>query len=280
MNNPSTTKSIISTLSRRATKLKLRRCKMVIYTVVLLLTLVSPVLSENVFFVADDMDAAPYISADKDKKPVGIFYDIIESALMRMGVPLRYEVFPWKRAQLLVQHKQADALVTIPTPARLEYLVPSKEPVFTMKYKIFTQRDNPNIAQISSIKSLADLKGLIIIDYIGDGWAEKNLSQFGVDWSPNLSSACKKIAAYRGDVFLQDEIMVLHAIKNIKKKGVYQESQFDNIISFDAPVSQIGFHLLIHKDSKFLKLLSEFDETIRAMHKDGEFEKIRGRWIR
>ncbi len=260
--------------------MKVSRCKIIIFTAILLFALVSPVLSEEAFFVADDIDAAPYISANTDKKPVGIFYDIIRGALRRMGVSLKYEVFPWKRAQLLVQQKQADALVTIPTPERLEYLVPSQEPVFVMKYKIFTQHENPNLARIKAIKTLADLEGLLIVDYIGDGWAEKNLRQFGVDWSPNLTSACKKIAAHRGDVFLQDEMMVLHAIRNLKDKGVYSELDLDSIISFDAPVAQIGFHLLIHKESKFLKLLSEFDETIRAMRKDGELEIIRGRWIR
>jgi polar amino acid transport system substrate-binding protein len=129
--------------------------------------------ADSSFFIADDIDAAPYIFANSEERPDGIFYDIIENAFRRMGIPLKYEVFPWKRAQVIVETKQADALITIPTSTRFKYLAPSREPVFVMKYKIFTQRDNPNIEKIKSIQSFSDLKGLKIIDYIVDGWAEK-----------------------------------------------------------------------------------------------------------
>lgn len=234
---------------------------------------------ESSFFIADDIDAAPYIFAKSDKRPDGIFFDIIESAFRRMGIPLKYEVFPWKRAQVIVETKQADALITIPTSTRLKYLVPSREPVFVMKYKIFTQRDNPNIEKIKSIRSLSDLNGLKIIDYIGDGWAEKNLTQYGVEWAPTLTSACKMIASHRGDIFLQDETMVLYAIKNLRKSREKPLCNYDNLVSFDAPVPHVGFHLLIRKDSQYLTLIPKFDDTIRSMHEDGEIEKISNKWI-
>jgi polar amino acid transport system substrate-binding protein len=234
---------------------------------------------ESSFFIADDIDAAPYIFANSKKRPDGIFYDISVNAFRRMGTPLKYEVFPWKRAQVIVETKQADALITTPTPTRLKYLVPSREPVFVMKYKIFTQRDNPNIEKIKSIQSLSDLKGLKIIDYIGDGWAEKYLTQYGVEWAPTLTSACKMIASYRGDIFLQDEAMVLYAIKNIRKNREKPSFNYDHLVSFDAPVPHVGFHLLIRKDSQYLKLLPKFDDTIRSMHEDGEIEKIKNKWI-
>jgi len=233
----------------------------------------------NPFIIADDIDAAPYIFANSGKRADGIFYDINKNAFRHMGIHLKYEIYPWKRAQMLVKTKQADALITIPTLARLEYLVPSREPVFVMKYKIFTQRDNPNIEKIKSIRSLSDLKGLKIIDYIGDGWAEKNLTQYGVEWAPTLTSACKMLAAHRGDVFLQDETMVLYAIKNIRKSLPMSNHDYDNLVSFDVPVSQMEFHLLIRKDSQYLKLIPKFDDTIRSMHEDGEIDKIKNKWI-
>ncbi len=234
---------------------------------------------EKVFMVADDQDATPYIFADCLKKPEGIFYDIIDNSFRRIKVPLQYDVYPWKRAQLQVQTKQADALITIPTPERLKYLVPSHEPVFVMKYKIFTQRDNPNIDKIRSIKTLSELKELKIIDYLGDGWAEKNLAEYGIEWSPNLTSVCKMLAAHRGDVFLQDETMVRYAINNIKKNEGRTSQNYDRIIAIDAPVQDINFHLLIRKDSSYLYLLPQFDAAIRAMHKDGDFDKITQKWL-
>ena len=255
------------------------------YSLVLIVTAlflfhVTSAFTKDVFFVADDVDAAPYISADSETRPTGIFYDIVAKAFSHMKKPFKYEVYPWKRAQMLVVNREADALITIPTSQRLDYLIASQEPVFVMRYKIFTQRDNPNIEKIRSVKNLNDLKELKIIDYIGDGWAEKNLMSYGVDWSNSLTSACAKIAAHRGDVFLQDEIMVLHAIKKLREKKLNSFLDFDNVVSFDAPVEQVGFHLLIHKESRFVTLMSEFDETIRLMRENGEIEEIRDKWIK
>ncbi|WP_022665872.1 substrate-binding periplasmic protein [Desulfospira joergensenii] len=233
----------------------------------------------DLFFIADDMDAAPYISADARGLPMGILYDTVKTAFKRMNKPFRYEVHPWKRAQMIVEKGQADALITTPTPKRLQFLVPSQEVLFTMKTKIFTQEDNPNIARIRSIHSLTDLEGLRIIDYIGDGWAEKNLAQFGILWAPSLSTVCKMIAAYRGDVFIQDENLVKDAIKNIKARGANRELRFDRIVAFDVPIQPIDFHLLIRKDSGFLELMPEFDKTIRAMRREGVLDRIKARWV-
>ena len=236
--------------------------------------------AENVFIVADDQDATPYIFADSAKKPNGIFFDIVANAFRRMNIPLQYDVYPWKRAQLRVQTKQADALITIPTPERLRYLVPSHEPVFVMKYKIFTQRDNPNIDKIRAVRSLSDLKEFKIVDYIGDGWAEKNLAHYGiVEWSPDLTSACRMLTAHRGDIFLQDEAMVWYALKNIKKTDGNAHQDINHIIALAAPVSAVNFHLLIRKDSPSLHLLPQFDAAIRAMHKDGDYDKITHKWL-
>lgn len=225
------------------------------------------------------MDAAPYISADAGGQPMGILYDTIKITFQRMNKPFRYEVHPWKRAQMLVKSGQADALITTPTPKRLEYLLPSQEILFTMESKIFTQKDNPNIERIKSVHSLVDLEGLRIIDYIGDGWAEKNLSQFGIQWAPSLTTACKMLAAHRGDIFVQDEALVWHAIKNIKARGTDRGLHFDHIIAFDAPVDPVHFHLLIRKDSQFLGLMSEFDEAIRGLRREGVLDRIKTKWI-
>ena len=189
--------------------------------------------------LADDQDAAPFIFAGYAQKPEGIFYDIINNAFRRMHVPLKYDVYPWKRAQLLVQTKQADALITIPTPERLRYLIASQEPVFVMKYKIFTQRDNPNIDKIRAITSLADLKNFKIIDYIGDGWAEKKPRPVPMLRGHLISPRSVKCLLHiEGMFFLQDETMVRYAIQKIRTHNKGVSENYDHIIAIDAPVSR------------------------------------------
>jgi polar amino acid transport system substrate-binding protein len=139
-----------------------------VFTIVLLSILVNSASAGEIFFIADSMEGAPFKSVNSKGKPDGIFYAIVSSAFRHMKVPLKYEAYPWKRAQMLVKTKHADALITVPTPDRLEYLAANREPVFIAKTKIFTQRDNPNIKKIKSANSLDDLKGLKIIDFIGE----------------------------------------------------------------------------------------------------------------
>ena len=82
---------------------------------------------------------------------------------------------------------------------------------------------------------------------------------------------------------MQDEIMVLHTIQNIKKNyadKAFPKIDFENITSFDAPVDQIEFHFLIHKDSNYLKLLPKIDEAVRKMREEGELDRIRDKWIK
>lgn len=247
---------------------------------ILLLAAATSVFAEELFHIVDGKDATPFKSIDPAGKPEGIFYDILSSAFKRMNVPYNYEVYPWERAQYFVKTKKADALITVPTPERLKYLTASKETVFTAVMKIFTQRNNANIAQIRSATSLSDLKGLKFVDFIGDGWAEEALKQFDIDWSPNLVSAIRKITANRGDVMIENETVVLHTIRAIRKNRSDFGLEFDQLISFDAPVAPISFHLLIRNDSEYLYLLPEFDKTIRVMRKEGELNRIRDKWIK
>jgi len=244
--------------------------------------IIAPSLAFAEFFIADDEAFPPYISANEDNKPVGIFFDILTTAFKRMNEPLRYEVFAWNRAQKIAKELEADALITVPTAARQEYFVKSKYPVFVMKYKIFTQSDNPQLQKIKSIESLKDLKGLKIVDYLGDGWAKENLAQYEIDWTPNIYAVCRKLAAGRGDIFIQDEFVTYYSIKMIKKEATYKYGHlnFDNLISFDVPVSPVAFHLLVNKKSPYLYLLDQYDQAFSEMKANGEVEAIENKWLR
>ena len=87
------------------------------------------------------------------------------------------------------------------------------------------------------------------------------------------------LAAHRGDIFLQDEAMVLYAIKNIRKINGRAADDYDHIIAIDAPVSAVNFHLLVHKDSPLVHILPRFDAAVRAMHQDGDFAEITDKWL-
>ncbi len=235
---------------------------------------------KKIFILADAMDAPPFKTKNSNGEPAGIFHDIIIQVFKYMKMPILYKGYPWKRAQLLVKMKKADALITVPTPERLQYLVSGTEPVLIAHGRMFTQRDNPNIARISTAKSMSDIKDLKFISFLGGGWAKKILKGFNLEWFPDLPSTCKALAAHRGDICFENRIVMMYAIKNIKKNQNALGLDFDNLVSFKAPVPDLVFTLLIRKDSGFVYLLPEFDSIIRTMHENGEIDRIINKWIK
>ena len=56
------------------------------------------------FIWADDEDYKPMIYKDKNGNPAGIFNDIMTELFKRLNIPLKKAVYPWERAQKLVNY--------------------------------------------------------------------------------------------------------------------------------------------------------------------------------
>jgi hypothetical protein len=56
------------------------------------------------------------------------------------------------------------------------------------------------------------LRQFKVLDYLGNGWGKKRLvEETGIspDYSPSIDSVLKKLAAKRGDIFIEDSLLVL-----------------------------------------------------------------------
>jgi len=230
------------------------------------------------FVWVDDQDYEPYIYLGTNKEVLGIFKDVMAAVFTKMEIPLTYQLYPWRRAQKLVSMKQADGMITIPTKARLKYLVAS-EPIIQVGMKVHYNKSNLKREQLAKVRKLDQLHPYLIIDYQGDGWAESNLAEHNVIWAPNYTSAVWMVAANRGDVFLDDPISIKYHIKRqIEMNSALSDKlllieQGDNVI-FSAPHC-----LLIHKDSPYLSIIEKFNSALKALKANGEYEKIISKYI-
>jgi polar amino acid transport system substrate-binding protein len=235
--------------------------------------------ASEAFLWVDDADYEPYIYETEDQQVKGLYRDIMVEVFNRMEIPLEYAVYPWKRTQALLENGKADAMISIATPKRLVYLEVT-DPVIHLNFHVFARSDNPRIKQIREIKSINDLKGFDIIDYLGNGWAEKNFKGLSVDKAPSFTSAILMLAKNRGDVFVDGSIVVKYAIKELIKDPRNPIMGLKSVVENPHSLEIIPYSLLIRKDSKYLSIIPEFNETLKEIRRDGTYDKILNQYIK
>lgn len=244
---------------------------------IILLLLVSSSLGEKnkkVFRLAHD-NYKPYHWFDEEQqKAVGIFIDLCDEILgKRMGYTVVYTQYPWRRAQYNVKNSVDDAYISIPTPERLTYIAVGKEPLITMKTVAFTAVTNPKIEEIKKVKTVQDLHPFLVIDYLGNGWAEENLVKKGgltLEYSKTIDIVLRKLAVGRGDVFIQEPKVVHYNLKLLELS--------DKVVELPIVFDQTFFKLCISQNSPFSTDLDAIDSTIRETIKDGTYQKILDKW--
>jgi len=211
-------------------------------------------------------DSYPPRSYKSEGKMTGIIIDIIDIAVKnRLGIEVLHEGFPWARAQEMVKSGEFDALVTVPTPERETYTIIGKEPLFKFENFIATTADSNKLDQLKQVTSIDGLKNFKMVDYLGNGWAEKALKNLKVYWLPNYEAIFTFLLQGKADAVILSEV----GIRTIKNLGFQ-----DRIVVLSHPVSSVEFHLCINKKSAYRRILNDFDTEIRKMRDEGIIQKI------
>lgn len=200
----------------------------------------------------------------------GYFVDVLTEALeRRLGVPVKFVLQPWQRAQFSVEKGTKDAMVTVATPARLLYASASDVPIAVSAVGVFTAVDHPRFEQMKQIHAVEDLGDYRILTYLGDGWAKENLAGLDVDFGgKDLVSVFKKLQWGRGDVFPQTEDVTRHYVDELGYGAAI-------IRVPGVSLGHIQFHLMIGQSSPFLELLPQINQTLREMKSDGNLERLK-----
>jgi len=208
------------------------------------------------------------MSWKSDEGLQGILVDVIKNTLS--DVPIRFEGYPWARAQVLVKRDDADGFITIPTPARLKYVKCSDEPVINVSIGIYTYENHPRMNELLKVKSYNDLKGFLISDYVGNGWAKKKFSRLNVTWAKTIEQTYKMLINKRADVLIRNQFNFGYFSQNLKGA--------DKISKLPTSLSDVKFHLCIRKNSKHLNLLKTFDVAMQRLRQSGKYIEILKRY--
>lgn len=229
------------------------------------------------FVWADDEDYWPAIYRGKDGKPAGIFNDILTEAFARLDIPLKKEVYPWKRAQKIVKDGDADGMITVYTQERKNYTVAS-EPIWYIGETLFFRRDNPRACKVLKINSFDDMRGLIVVDTIGSGWVKEKYKEHGIDnviWVPTIDSAFNMLAKGRADVYVMFDMNAYNILSKKRAAKDVLSKDYRNIIAIAPTFASVPFRLLIRKNSPFANKIDDINKVIKEMKKDGTYRRIR-----
>lgn len=227
----------------------------------------SPLFAQDTMKLVYYNDFAPFSWEDGEKQMHGSLIDVMNEAIQKqLGIHISHKGYQWASAQKKVRDGEADAFITVPTPARRKYTKISTEPVIVGEVTIFTSKDNVKMEELKKIRKLSDLKNFKILDYEGNGWAKKNFSDFNVDWYARLDDVLLELVKGQGDVFAHSSQVANYTITKLGLK--------EQLVEIPVVLESIDFNLCIRNDSPYINILSKVDVIIRKMKNDGKLQEI------
>lgn len=205
--------------------------------------------------------------------PFGVQKDFVEEVLgKRLGIKVTHEACPWARCQDWVREGKKDGFFTVPTPDRATYTTASSLPFYETHFVMHTSKNNPNIEQLKTVKSIKDLEKMQNLNHIymlASGWhinALKNMKI--ISTVTDASNIPMMLKLLRADVYIEQAEMFRY---QAKKAGV-----LDDLLTLNEPsIRKLGWHLFIGEKSKNQYLLPKINEMLETLRASGELEKIK-----
>lgn len=222
-------------------------------------------------------DWPPYrfSSPEGDGKYQGLFVDLITRLFdEELGIVIERYPLPWKRAQDAVKAGDADFMITIPTPERLEYVVATDLPLYRMNLHLYTYADHPKRDAIAQIQTVEDIKrlDLELAAHIGDGWYKTNVASKGV--RSHYLSVDEDLVRFVGAKRADGMIDILLPTNRKIREGKLQSK----VVLTDIKFGPIDFYVLIGKKSPLIERIDDINAVMQRMIDDGFVDAIEAKY--
>jgi polar amino acid transport system substrate-binding protein len=225
----------------------------------------APQAAELIF---NTQDFAPF-SYQVDDVVSGPAADVIRRVCADMKADCPMRLLPWRRAQQEVSEGKAHAMFVVGWNAERAKWLHFSPPLLDTEYGFFVRDDNP-----LKFTQSADVKGYTVAVYGPSNTAtalEKIKAEIGdltIDMTPDDSAAFRKLSIGRSKAVFSNrdvgyDLMKKLGIANVRYSGRQQSLKY-----------YIGF------SQRFTdkKLVAQFNETFRALHRQGIVKEILGRY--
>ncbi len=203
----------------------------------------------------------------------GVQRDFVQRILVdKLGLKVRHEVLPWRRAQNYVRDGERDGFFTVPTDERATYTDATALPFYETAFVMHTARQSPHVEALRNVHAVQDLEALPELRHIhmlGSGWHEAALKNMrSVERAIDASRIPGMLVSQRADVYMEQLEMFRFQAE--------EQGLLGQIVSFpETPLRKVGWHLFIGKKSKHRDLLHRINEVLRQMQASGELDRLK-----
>jgi len=222
-------------------------------------------------------DSSPpvYWSTSPDGlRGAGLVVDLLGEVARAAGWSLQAQWLPLARVQALVSAGDFDAMVNVVTPARLEYTLASRSPLFSSPVKVFVRKDSPYLAALQKVRTLDDLARVPVTvgALLGSGWTKTNLESRGmkVEYSSGTASGVVKLIAKRVDIVV-DVSLNINWIRRDLPGG-------EDLVELPQVIEVVGWHVLVSRRSGFSSALARLDAAIDVARSTKAYRSILDRY--
>lgn len=221
--------------------------------------------------VAIACEIFPPFSYQEDGQVKGIFIDLVREAFRRSGTPITITAYPWARAIAMLENGETDALCTIYKSAQRETFADFSQAVVPDIQSLFVRRE----AEFRFDGSLESLRGRTIGTVEGYSYGETFDEAFknGTLRSEPVNLIdrnVEKLLDGRIDMFVEGKYVALYTMK---KMGVAER-----VRELEPDVRRTQLYLAFSKKRNRVALLTQFNEALDSMKKDGTYQKIIDRY--
>lgn len=211
-------------------------------------------------------DYLPFSWSEEGSVAKGVEVDFVSAVLGdKLGMKITHMVYPWARAQSMVEEGRADLFVTIPNKKRRSYTLVSEIPLFSSNFLMHTGVSNPKKSRLSNITNLKDLikqEDIIHGHIVGAGWHAVKLKGVSLlKIAPSSLQILQLLDRNRIDVYIEQTPLIRYQIKTLGFEGRIEE--IPHILE------ETHWHICLSKKSSFIGIMQQLDALLIKMKNDG-----------
>lgn len=226
--------------------------------------------AESVSFAMGEWE--PYTG--RELEGYGMAAEIVTAACRAGGLTAEYVFFPWKRAESNVESGAYFATFPYQGTKERSANYAFSEPLCISSNGILLHKGNPRTAGFTYAR-IEDLKGLRVGLLAGSDALKLPLLKAGVSVAEvqKVDQNIRKLEAGRLDCVIEDFPVIVHALRKTLgsdaarlEQFYFTERGFGNTVAYRLLVSR--------KYPRAEELLERFNEGLRKIKADGEYQKI------
>ena len=231
--------------------------------IVICMTVSSPLFAQPLTIVTGEW--APFTSEKMDG--YGFASEVTTAVIQQMGMEVKYEFYPWKRCEHLIQKGKAWGAIPYAKNEDRETKYAFSDGLVFSRSVFFYYKDKLDGVDWKSYK---DLKPYKLGGVLGYGTHE-NLEKQGltVEFTPDVTMSFKKLKAGRIDLFSMNELVG----RDLIQKLFPDEVSLFNVLP--TPELEDSLFLIVDKNNaEAVQRLETFNKALKVIKENGVYQAI------